>query len=190
LQLKLPDHFPDDPYPLDAIFKAAQYVLHGTNSTLLVTSTNSMALTTGQANAVKAEIKTEDLAAILKHLTETFIKALSSQQQNNCATTSDRPPCPSPGGGGNCNFCGLPEHFICNCMEVLEYIKDGKCKHNTEGKVILPGGAYVPRNISGQWLHDRIDEWHCCNPNQFSAGQMMYRVLANGISSTAEPEPS
>jgi hypothetical protein len=86
LQLKLPDHFPDDPYPLDAIFKAAQYVLHGTNLTLLITSTNSMALTTGQANAVKAKIKTEDLTAILEHLTETFIKALSSQQQNNRAT--------------------------------------------------------------------------------------------------------
>ena len=113
-----------------------------------------MALTTGQANAVKAEIKTEDLTAILEHLTETFIKALSSQQQNNRATTSDRPPRPSPGGGGNCNFCGSPEHFIRNCMEVLEYIKDGKCKRNNEGKVILPGGAYVPRDISGQWLHN------------------------------------
>ena len=188
LQLKLPDHFPDDPYTLDAIFEAAQYVLHGTNSTLLVTSTNSTTLTAGQANAVKAEIKTEDLAAILEHLTETFVKALSTQQ-NNRATTSDRPPRPSPGGGGNCNFCGSPEHFIRNCMEVLEYIKDGKCKRNTEGKVILPSGAYVPRDITGQWLRDRIDEWHRRNPNQLAAAQMMYRVLANGISSTAEPEP-
>ena len=30
LQLKLPDHFPDDPYPLLDILEAAQYVLHGT----------------------------------------------------------------------------------------------------------------------------------------------------------------
>jgi len=75
-------------------------------------------------------------------------------------------------------------------MEVFEYIKDGKCKRNTEGKVILPSGAYVLCNISGQWLRDRIDEWHRRNPNQLAAAQMMYRVLANGISSTAEPEPS
>jgi hypothetical protein len=137
LQLKLPDHFPDDPYPLDAIFEAAQYILHGTNSTLLVTSTNSM---TPQANAVKAEIKMEmeDITAMFERITETFIKALGSQQQNNHATRD------------NCNFCGSPEHFIHNCTEVLEYIKDGKCKHNTEGKVILPSGAYVPCNITGQ----------------------------------------
>ena len=32
LELKLPDHFPDDPYPLDEIHAAAQFVLHGTNS--------------------------------------------------------------------------------------------------------------------------------------------------------------
>ena len=89
LQLKLPDHFPDDPYPLNAILEAAQYVLQGTTSTLFVASTNSTTPTTSQTSAVKAEIKTEDLTAILEHLTETFIKALSSQQQNNCATTSD-----------------------------------------------------------------------------------------------------
>jgi hypothetical protein len=176
--------------PLDTIFEAVQYILHGTNLTLLVTSTNSMTPTAGQANTVKAEIKMEDLATILEHLTKTFVKALSSQQQNNCVTTSDRPPRPSPGGGGNCNFCGSPEHFIHNCMEVLEYIKDGKCKCNTEGKVILPSGTYVPCNISGQWLHDRIDEWHHRNLNQLVMGQMMYRVLANEISSTAEPKPS
>jgi len=35
LQLKLPDHFPDNPYALDAIHEAAQYVLHGTPSHLL-----------------------------------------------------------------------------------------------------------------------------------------------------------
>ena len=184
LQLKLPDHFPDDPYPLDAILEAAQYVLHGTTSTLLIASTNST------TNPVKAEIKTEDLAAILERVTETFVKALSSQQQTNRATTSDRPPRPYPSSGGNCNFCGSTDHFIRNCTEVLEYINAGKCKRNTEGKVILPSGAYVPRDITGQWLRDRIDEWHRRNPNQLAAGQMMYRVLANGISSTAEPEPS
>ena len=188
LQLKLPDHFPDDPYPLNAILEAAQYVLQGTTSTLFVASTNSTTPTTSQTSAVKAEIKTEDLAAILERITETFVKALSSQQQNNRATTSDRPR-PSPGTGGNCNFCGSPDHFIRNCAEVLESIKEGKCKRNTDGKVILPSGAFVPRNIPGQWLRDQIDEWHRRNPNQLAAAQMMYRVLANGISNTDEPEP-
>ena len=32
LQLKFPDHFPDDPYTLEQIHDAAQFVLHGTAS--------------------------------------------------------------------------------------------------------------------------------------------------------------
>ena len=34
LQLKAPDHHPDDPYTLEAIHEAVLYVLHGTSSTL------------------------------------------------------------------------------------------------------------------------------------------------------------
>ena len=35
LQLKFPDHFPDDPYSLNVIHEAAQFVLHGTSSSQL-----------------------------------------------------------------------------------------------------------------------------------------------------------
>ncbi|KAJ2970027.1 hypothetical protein NUW54_g12827 [Trametes sanguinea] len=30
LQLKLPDHYPEDPYKLDDVYNAAKFVLHGT----------------------------------------------------------------------------------------------------------------------------------------------------------------
>jgi len=89
LQLKLPDHFPDDPYPLEAIHEAAQYVLHGTTSALLLTTNPT---TTTQPNTIKAKVKTQDLAAMFEHITETFVKALGSQQQNNRMITNDRPP--------------------------------------------------------------------------------------------------
>ena len=46
-----------------------------------------------------------------------------------------------------------------------------------EGKVILSTGAFVPRAIQGQWLHDRVDKWHCQNPGQLVAGHLMYDVL-------------
>ena len=36
LQLKLPDHFPNDPYTLEEIHDAAHFVLHGTTSYALV----------------------------------------------------------------------------------------------------------------------------------------------------------
>ena len=36
LQLKLPDHFPDDPYTLEEIHDAMRFILHGTASYALV----------------------------------------------------------------------------------------------------------------------------------------------------------
>jgi hypothetical protein len=45
LQLKLPDHFPDDPYKLDAIHKAAWFVVHGTQSQVLTLSAPSVPIT-------------------------------------------------------------------------------------------------------------------------------------------------
>ena len=86
LQLKYPDHFPDDPYPLIDIHQAARYALHGT-STAQVTS--SAAASTPNARPATSDVKTEDLAAILERITESFVKALAAM-----ATTvrADRPP--------------------------------------------------------------------------------------------------
>jgi hypothetical protein len=38
LQLKFPDHLPDDPYHLTDIFKAAQFILYGTSTSVSITS--------------------------------------------------------------------------------------------------------------------------------------------------------
>ena len=64
LQLKFPDHFPDDPYPIDAIHEAARYVLHGTPSSLLTVASpvgTSDVLTTTTAGA-PSKVKTEHLS--------------------------------------------------------------------------------------------------------------------------------
>ena len=184
LQLKLPDHFPDDPYSLEAIHEAARYVLHGTQSTLLtiVSSTAAVTTTSPTAPSPSAEVKTEDIATILEKLSESFIKALATQHASRTAPT-DRP----ARGSSACNFCGGLDHFMRECLIALEFIRAGKCKRNVDGKITLPTGAFVPRDIPGQWFKDRIDEWHRRNPGQLGVAQMMYRVLANGIANVADP---
>ena len=52
------------------------------------------------------------------------------------------------------------------CEIAQEYMWLGKCKHNAEGKIVLPLGAVIPRHITGAWLHDCIDEYHQLNPSQ------------------------
>jgi len=37
---------------------------------------------------------------------------------------------------------------------------------------VLSSGAYIPRNIPGQWISDRVDEWHRRNPGQLVKGQL------------------
>jgi hypothetical protein len=58
--------------------------------------------------------------------------------------------------------------FIRDCKLVDDYIQAGKCKRNIKGKVVLPSGAFVPRDIPGTVLHEHIDEWHKRNPNQLA----------------------
>ncbi len=190
LQLKLPDHFPDDPYDLERIHEAAQFVLHGTPSTLLVTSPSPIppaGSTSSTSTSTSNNVKVEDIATIIERITESFVKALSAQ--NNVARNSaptdrpSRPPNSNPNPG--CNYCGSLEHFIRDCQVVLEDIKQGKCQRNVEGRVTLPSGAFVPRDIPGRYFKDRIEEWHRRNPGQQAASQMLYHVLSNGISEIA-----
>ena len=188
LQLKLPDHFPDDPYTLDAIHEAARYVLHGTPSNLLAPTQPTPAANSSLTRA-NNEVKTEDLAAILERITESFVKALTaSTAANNSgsqgSSSFSRPPRSDPSSG--CNYCGGP-HFIRDCNQVAEDTKSGLCKRNIEGRVTLPSGAFVPREIPGKYLKERIEEWHRRNPGQLAASQMLYNVLSNGISDRVEP---
>ncbi|KIM85117.1 hypothetical protein PILCRDRAFT_5484 [Piloderma croceum F 1598] len=188
LQLKLPDHFPDDPYALDIIHEAVRYVLHGTPSNLLTPPVLPAPAANLASTRTNNEIKTEDLAAILERITESFVKALmvNNTANNSGLQTSSsysRPPRSDPTSG--CNYCGGP-HFIRECSVVAEDTKNGLCKRNTEGRVTLPSGAFVPREIPGKYLKERVEEWHRRNPGQLTAAQMLYKVLSNGISENAE----
>ena len=180
LQLKFPDHFPDDPYPLLDIHQAARYVLHGTPATQPVSSISATAAT---SQSTTSEVKTEDLAAILERITETFVKALTATA---ATARADRPPRPAQ-TNGNCNFCNEPGHFGRECLVADEYINAGKCRRDVQGKIVLATGAWIPRDLPGKCFKDRIDEWHRRNPGQLAAGQLMYNVLSQSVAQDSPP---
>ena len=155
LQQKFIDHFPDDPYDLSAIYEAVSYVLMGNTSATLglpQTLSNPVSLTN---SSDPTSVKIEALTAAVTSLGEMFKTALQSQQagakprSGGAATTGVSAP-----GSSSCNFCGGLGHFIRECEVMAEYTKAGKCKRGADGKVVLPSGAMVPRDISGTWLHD------------------------------------
>ncbi|KAH9037343.1 hypothetical protein EDB84DRAFT_1268747 [Lactarius hengduanensis] len=154
LQLKKPDHNPQDTYELDDIYDAAAFVLMGTSPATLRNSpsaTSPVAATASTSTDVKLE-------AILTMLERAF-SGDSQQTGNRPRNTTPR----STDSTSVCNFCGVPGHFIREC-EI--------------GKVVLPSGAMVPREITGAWLRDRFDEYHARNPGQLGAAQMFFEMTA------------
>ena len=174
LQLKYPDHFPDDPYPLLDIHQAARYTLHGMSAAQVTSSASTL---TPNAHPATSDVKMKDLAAILERITKSFVKALATT-----ATTvqADRPP-KTGQPSRNCNFCDEPGRFGRECLIAIKYINAGKCRHDQQGKIVLLTGAWVPQDLPGKCFKERIDEWCRCNPGQLVAGQLMYNVLSQSV---------
>jgi hypothetical protein len=86
-----------------------------------------------------------------------------------------------------CIFCGNPGHFISDCLVCQYYIANGKCKKNTEGKVVLPSGQYCPHSMPGWFIKEQINDWHKRNlsPSKLdsktsassTSSLMMYEIL-------------
>ncbi|KAF8218921.1 hypothetical protein L208DRAFT_1345611, partial [Tricholoma matsutake] len=131
------------------------------------------------------QIKSEDLSAIFKKFATTLVTALAGSKTSNPprANNSLRP---EQIEALVCIFCGLAGHFISDCLVCQSYINEGKCKKNTEGKVVLPNGQFTPRNIPGHYIKERIDEWLQRNPQVTITPSLMYNI-ASSISSTPLP---
>jgi hypothetical protein len=75
-----------------------------------------------------------------------------------------------------CNFCGHPGHFIKQCVDVEEYIWLGKCRRTSDGRIALPTGSFVSRDVPGRFMKYRIDEWHRRNPERLGANGYMLGI--------------
>ena len=91
----------------------------------------------------------------------------------------------------NCHFCGSVSHLLPVCDIVDQTIKEGKCIRNHEGRLVLPGGEYLPRSINGKTMLDRFEEWHYQNLGQLAKGislsstvaGMLYDCVLSSVSS-------
>ncbi|KIN93786.1 hypothetical protein M404DRAFT_35727 [Pisolithus tinctorius Marx 270] len=57
-----------------------------------------------------------------------------------------------------CFFCGLSGHIRAGCYSFKSYLASGKCLL-VNGRVVLPTGLEIPREVAGQTLRDRLDNW-------------------------------
>ncbi|KAJ7258618.1 hypothetical protein C8J57DRAFT_1073625 [Mycena rebaudengoi] len=178
LQIKKPDVHPDDPYELTDLHEAVQFVLSDTSSGHVATNPSNSPPASSSAPEIKQE---PGISALLESMNG-LIKVLTAQQQQQLQRAPQSQPL-SPRTDLNCSYCSEPGHFIIKCPHVDEDIQAGKCKRDTEGRVTLPSGAFVPRRVEGRNLRARIEEWHRQNPGQIAAAQLMLEVATKHLSS-------
>ncbi|KAI5997611.1 hypothetical protein F5J12DRAFT_928970 [Pisolithus orientalis] len=85
-----------------------------------------------------------------------------------------------------CFFCGLSGHIRAGCHSFKSYLASGKCLL-VDGRVVLPTGLEIPREVAGRTLRDRLDNWSLLT-SQFEA--RMGSSPARSLSPTAAPSRS
>jgi hypothetical protein len=132
LDIKLPDHDPDNFYPLFEVNEAAKHILHGTSQTKFLQPTTTSS-TTSSASSGPPIIKTEDLSAFFDHFSQTLAKALTppgskskSPQSSSSSGSSTGTSQTSTIENLHCIFCSLQGHFISDCLVCKSYITDDK----------------------------------------------------------------
>jgi hypothetical protein len=156
LELKFPDHYPDNPYPLEDINAAAKFIL-ASSPTSHLTSQLSQQHPSQQSSSTSVptilssapHVKQEDLSAMFEKFVATLVMAMAGSKSTLNGGRSNAPAQSEVLNKLVCIFCGQSGHFISDCLVCTSYINDGKCKKNLEGKVVLPNGQFTPRNIPG-----------------------------------------
>ena len=187
LRVKFMEHATNVPHKIQDVYEAARVVLldedlyPGTSGGPAVPVPVSPA---AAASSSSGFVKTETFASVMSDLSRTISDAL--QQGSRGRITGPTVPA---NRNTDCNFCGGP-HFIRECKVVDEYVLAGKCRRNFEGKVVLSTGAFVPRDIPGTLLRERVDEWHHRNPNQLSVASLVHTISTEHVQRSAEGSAS
>jgi aspartyl protease/uncharacterized protein DUF4100 len=179
LSILHPNVHPYDPYPMKDVYDVARAILQGSyrgaHRQYALASAHAMEPFQSPSSVPpivsngtpEPMIKMENFGAIISEFTKTMAEILNQTRSRNNYTSSSR--------NVSCNMCG-GDHYIKDCKVVDEYVAAGKCRRNIEGKVVLSTGAYVPREIPGTLLQERVDEWHRRNPGQLAAATLVHTI--------------
>ena len=167
---------PEDGYEIADIREAAEHVLRAPEG-----DEDDESEPKGRTNAQRSP-EMDELFKLVANLTRVVSANTQAQQQPRPAP----PPVPryqpqfqqqrlqpAPGGanlnappwnpprgqeqGSGCMFCGGLGHYVRDCPVAAQYIQHGKIVWNNENKLVLPDGRFVPRNLPGNTMRERVD---------------------------------
>ena len=76
----------------------------------------------------------------------------------------------SEGNGKCCYYCGCINHFIPECEEMKDDLKAGLVKLNTEGKLRMSDGSYIPNVPNTVTIKERVEKSLAKRQSQFYLG--------------------
>jgi hypothetical protein len=172
LKMSFLKHHPSKPHKIEDVYEAALYTLQdgGFLTQPMIAAIPPQPVPV--ASSSNMPVKAETFATVMGEFSRTIADAL---HQNNRPQFTPAIPRQT-----NCNFCG-GDHFIRECKVVDEYITAGKVRRNFEGKVVLSTGAFVPRDIPGTYLSERVNEWHRRNPGQLGIATLIHTISAEHV---------
>lgn len=163
LQLNDPLHDQDVEWPFSDIVTATNHVLHGSTSQFLP-SLSPLTATPKQSSQAGA-IKHEDFASLMETLGKMIATALTTSMTQRAPRVAGTTPTTLTAttvgslNSGNCIYCS-GQHFVRNCDLVEQEVAAGLVAKNEEGRIVLATGSYVPRQVIGANLRERVLEWH------------------------------
>lgn len=182
LRMQFLNQHPNKPYKMSEVFEAARFVLQDGEvfpqaSNPVISTPSASVPAYRPPTSSNMPVKAETFAQVMGDFSKTIADALLVTSRARISG-----PTPFVPRQTNCNFCA-GEHFIRECPVVDEYIVAGKVRRNYEGKVVLSTGAFVPRDIPGTLLCERVNEWHRRNPGQLGVATLVHTISTEHIRS-------
>ncbi|GBE80326.1 hypothetical protein SCP_0300410 [Sparassis crispa] len=178
LVIKVPDQNPDNLYMISEVHSAAQHVLSGSESAL-----STVAVSKPSAETVKLEGNETDAMQFLVNVLQQAMRTSGGGQapimQANIQVAVAQNPLQQALHA--CNFCLAIDHFMQNCPRIKNYIRVWKINCDALSRIILPNGQFVPHDLPGHSMAERIDAWHDMYPGN---------LFGDGPGPSAAPPPN
>jgi hypothetical protein len=176
LQIKKPDTHPDDPWEVQDVYDATVFVLHGAST--FTTKTVEPTSTTSQTTTPEQGIKKEEFLSILEQFSQSIVKAIESKSPPSDSAPRRRP----------CFYDGCDKSGACEKLK--EHIEKGFCHRSTEGRIVLPDGSGITRNIAGRNLAERVENWNKDKQTSKKTSTMFFSVSTSPPETDHNPTPT
>jgi hypothetical protein len=185
LYVKHPDHHPDDPYKIEDVKAAADFLLQGNIRATVGTAAAESSPGQGATETVKSEPSemqrlttqvmalTKAVSTVAQMATQPRMPPASTQASAHAASAADSStlppalrltPFPDPASRPKgCHYCQGP-HLMRECAQIKEDLLHCRCKRTAEGKIAFWNGTVITRDYPGTTFADQVKRYNALYP--------------------------